>query len=110
MCELSDLHLHPLVWHGFSNFPNFIRGTTVKGSVVTRNGDIHLEDGTMVHGNLKVRRSKFNFGQEYDEPNVKVVIGRNSEVRGKLMFERKVELVVDETASIGPVEGVEPVQ
>ena len=77
--------------------------TSVGGDITTVSGDIELNRGTVVAGDLIVRKpSNWGWGKK-DQP--RVVIGPDVEVKGKLVFERKVELFVSESAKIGDIEG-----
>lgn len=86
-----------------------LTGTTA-GSVATTNGDITLEDGTVILGDLSVKKStglNISFGGT-DHP--RVVIGENCEVRGRLHFEKTVELEVADSATIGEITGEAPIR
>lgn len=75
--------------------------------VVTNNGDIHLDDGTVISGEVRVRKSQgvsFNLGSA-----PRVVIGRNVRVEGPMTFEHEVELFVHESATVGEITGARPV-
>lgn len=102
-------------------------GTVVKGAVESVNGTIDLEgveaasltttnstvklsDGTVILGDLTVRKPKsagFSFGIKQ---RPEIVIGENCEVRGNLNFEQEVELTVHASAKIGEITGVEPIR
>ena len=79
-----------------------LRGAEV-GSLVNVNGGMILESGSIVNGELRVKRPR---GGD-DEPVV-VEIHENVTVAGPLVFERPVTLRVHENARIGDVEGAEP--
>lgn len=99
------------------------KGSTVSGDIDTVNGKIELvtaevggdlsnvnggmtvTEGSIVHGDLRIRDAE---GDPMGRPP-RIVIGRDSEVRGKLRFDREVELYVHETARIGPVSGASAV-
>ena len=86
-----------------------LTGTRV-GSVTTNNGNVTLQDGTVILGDLTVKKSSglnISFGGT-DHP--KVVIGENCEVRGKLRFEKTVELEVADSAKIGEITGEAPIR
>lgn len=74
------------------------------GSLVNVNGGMLLENGARVSGELRVKAPR----REPRNPPV-VRIGRDCEVDGPLVFEQPVRLEVHETASIGEVQGAEPV-
>lgn len=80
------------------------------GSIRNTNGDITLDNGSVVHGELRVRPAqeerRFLWMRREQEPS-RIVIGRDSRVVGPLVFEREVELFVHDSAEIGEVEGAE---
>lgn len=74
-------------------------------SLVTNNSSVLLDEGTVIAGELRIRKSKginFNAGSP-----PKIVIGRDVTVEGPLKFEREVELFVHESASVGEITGAE---
>lgn len=76
-------------------------------SLVTNNSSIHLDVGTVISGELRVRKNQgISFGA--DSPP-KIVIGRNVEVAGPLTFEREVELYIHESASVGEITGADAI-
>jgi hypothetical protein len=80
-------------------------GVTIGHDVTTYNGSIRLTGGTVVDGDLRVKRPRgFSLG---DSRPPKVVIGAGVEVKGELIFDREVRLSVHESAIIGPVRGAE---
>lgn len=84
-----------------------MRGARAAG-LVTNNSDIRLETGTVIEGELRVRKSQgvsFNAGSP-----PKVIVGRNVRIEGPLTFERDVELYVHESASVGEITGAEAVR
>src|SRR5690606_40628565 len=75
----------------------------VGGNSRNGNGDITLDDGSVVEGTVRYSKpSGWHWSASRDP---RVVIGRDSEVRGELVFEREVELYVHESAKIGKVTG-----
>ncbi|MDX1461090.1 MAG: hypothetical protein R3348_08545, partial [Xanthomonadales bacterium] len=79
----------------------------VAGDVNTINGGISLLDGTVVAGDVVVRKPKrvgWKFGRKKPIP---VEIGGDAEVHGKLIFEQAVELRVHPGATYGEVIGGE---
>jgi hypothetical protein len=74
------------------------------GSIVNYNGGMHLKDGSVVFGELRVRRPS---DPDQGSPP-RIIIGADCRVEGPLVFEREVELFVHETAEIGSVRGAEP--
>jgi cytoskeletal protein CcmA (bactofilin family) len=103
-----------------SNDTGLIRidGAHVGGRVSTTNGDIYigadsrLDGGILVHKRNVVGLSlgdlKLGVPVGRSTPP-RVVIGPHAKVAGTLRFKRKVELLVSESATIGPVEGATPV-
>jgi hypothetical protein len=77
----------------------------VGGSLSNVNGGMHLADGSLVRGDLRVREAKMD---PHSQPP-KIVIGRDSRVEGKLIFDRPVRLYVHQSAVVGPIEGAEAV-
>ncbi|MGY6554776.1 MAG: hypothetical protein ACXIUM_09680 [Wenzhouxiangella sp.] len=85
---------------GTTNGAIRLQGASV-GSIETRRGTVEVLDGSIVEGSLRVRRSE---SADRGGP-VRVVIGREAQIRGALEFEREVELFVHDSASIGEVSG-----
>jgi DUF4097 and DUF4098 domain-containing protein YvlB len=82
-----------------------IRGGEVGGKVITNKGDIALTDGARVTGGIHVKKNMgTDWGWGKDEPN-KVHICSTCVVDGDLVFDRPVELRVDNGAKIGKVIG-----
>ncbi len=85
------------------------RGSRIGGNAEMVNGRIEVVDGSIVAGDLIVRKSKgnnWNWGREPKPPVV--VVGPGSEVRGRLLIENdRTKLFVHESARIGAVEGVQ---
>ncbi|KAA2284588.1 hypothetical protein [Arenimonas fontis] len=80
-----------------------LRRAVVGGGIHSVNGDLTLEDGSVVRGGIRYEKPKgWNWSGSRDP---RVVIGRDSEVVGEMVFEREVELFVHETARIGKVTG-----
>jgi predicted acyltransferase (DUF342 family) len=74
----------------------------------TADSPIELWAGTHITGPLTVRKSSgvVNFGSD---SRIRIVIGRDSRVDGPLTFEKPVELYVHDTATVGTIEGAEPI-
>ncbi len=85
-----------------------VTGAHVKGSINTTNGGIDLGPNAHIDGDVIMHRN--HGGHEDYERIPRVVIEPGTVVRGKLQFERKVRLYVSDRATIGPVEGAEPVK
>lgn len=76
------------------------------GLLVTNNSSITLDQGSVIDGELRVRKSQgINLGGGSPP---RVVIGRDVEVAGPLTFEREVDLYVHESARVGEISGAEP--
>lgn len=73
----------------------------VGGDLSNVNGGMLVTAGSLVRGGIRIREAD---SDPMREPP-RIVIGPDSEVRGKLRFERDVELFVHESARIGPVSG-----
>jgi hypothetical protein len=95
-----------------------IDGAHVGGLVSTTDGDIYvgpdsrLDGGILVHRRDVVGLSFFDLklGVPVGRSTPpRVVIGPRAKVAGTLRFKRKVELLVSESATIGPVDGATPV-
>lgn len=95
-----------------------IDGARVGGLVSTTDGDIYvgpdsrLDRGILVHKRDVAGLSFFDLklGVPIGRSTPpRVVIGPRAKVAGTLRFKRKVELLVSESATIGPVEGATPV-
>ena len=77
----------------------------VGGSVSNVNGGMHLAAGSLVRGDLRVREARTD---PHSKPP-KIVIGRDSRVEGKLIFDRPVQLYVHQSAVVGPIEGADAI-
>jgi hypothetical protein len=80
-----------------------IQAASVAGDVETVNGGIALLDGTVVEGNVLVKKP-WGWSSDDRKP-VKVEIGRDVQVRGDLIFEQPVRLKIHESASFGEMIG-----
>jgi DUF4097 and DUF4098 domain-containing protein YvlB len=83
--------------------------TDLSGGITTVNGDVTVGVNSHVKGGIhytKPNQSWFSFNKR----DPKVIIGPNAVVDGPLVFERKVELYVHNTAKIGPVTGATAVR
>ncbi len=74
----------------------------VAKGISTFTGDIEVGHGSHVEGGIHVEKP--DFGNE-ESRIPRVVIGAGSVVDGTLRFDREVQLLVSDTAKIGPVEG-----
>jgi hypothetical protein len=105
---------------GLSNDSGPIRidGARVGGRVSTTYGDIYIGADSRIDGGILVRNrgliglslGDFRLGIPIgDDTPPRVIIGPRATVAGVLRFKRAVELLVSESAQIGPVEGATPV-
>ena len=78
----------------------------VAQGIETTDGDITVGEGSTVEGGLLVNESH---GMHWSDRKPRIVIGPHAIVRGTLEFHREVELLVSNTAQIGPVQGAKPV-
>ncbi|MEM1411839.1 MAG: polymer-forming cytoskeletal protein [Pseudomonadota bacterium] len=79
------------------------RNAAIAGDVHTVNGGIALLDGSIVEGNVKVRKPQ-GWSSNKSKP-VKVTIGEDVQVFGDLIFEQPVELHIHASARVGEVIG-----
>lgn len=81
--------------------------TQIDGDVKTVNGNIILLDGTVVSGDIVIKKNK-SFFNKSNGKKPKVVFGKNVKVKGDLEFNRPVDLYVHDTADVDTdVENVE---
>jgi len=80
----------------------------VKGSIDTTSGGIDLGPNARIDGDVVMQADHSWHGDNDRIP--RVVIGPGTVVSGKLHFDRKVVLYVSDRATIGRVEGAEPVK
>ena len=79
-------------------------GAEVGGDVSTVNGDVTLDDGSTLRGDLVMEKpGGWGWGKDKRKPTV--IIGRNSRVLGRIVLEREVELYIHDTAEVGGVTG-----
>lgn len=78
----------------------------VIGSVSTTNGNLEIGPNAHIDGDVLMRDDHSEHSYTHGEPHV--VIGPGTVVKGKLRFERKVVLYVSDHATVGPIEGAEP--
>ncbi len=104
-----------------SNHSGAIRidGARVGGRVSTTYGDIYIGPDSRIDGGIVVHKRSviglsfgdFRLGVPVGSSTPpRVVIGPRATVAGVLRFKREVELLVSESATIGPVEGATPVR
>lgn len=83
-----------------------LTGAEVAGRIVNSRGGIILDAGSRVADGLLIKQSDEN---DPEKDPVRVVIGPDSRVDGRLEFRVPVNLYVHESATIGDIEGAEPV-
>lgn len=81
----------------------------VGGGIKTVGGDIEIGADSSVEKGIHVEKSNSWFNWGNDKP-VRVVIGPRAVVKGTLLFERDVELMVSDSAQIGEVKGAKAVR
>lgn len=82
-----------------------LEGAVVGGNLETVNGDVSLEDKSVVKGDLVVEKnSGWGWGKSKSR-KPRIVVGPGSRVEGKIILKREVELYISETAEVGGVEG-----
>lgn len=81
-----------------------LQAAHVGGRIQSVSGDIEIGADSIVDGGILIEESNnwFNFGS--NKPP-RVVIGPRAVVKGTLEFEREVELLVSDSATIGAVKG-----
>lgn len=85
-----------------------LNATRIGGNVEMVNGRAELEAGTVVGGDLIVRKAKGNWGWGSKTRPPVIVVGEGSEVRGTLRIENpEAKVYVHENARVGAVEGVQ---
>lgn len=90
------------------NGPIGLVETRVRNSLKTVNGDITVGIGSQVEGGIHIEKPNFSISLSAPR-KPRVIIGPKASVAGELKFEREVVLYVHRTATIGPVNGAEPI-
>ena len=81
-----------------------LTGAEVGGDLSTVNGDVLLNDGSTLRGDLVVEKpGGWGWSEKSNKP--RVIIGPNSTVVGNIVLERKVELFISDSAEVGGVSG-----
>lgn len=84
------------------------KAARIGGNVEMVNGRADLQDGTLVGGDLIVRKARGNWGWGNKSRPPVIVIGAGSEVRGTLRIENpEARVYLHESARVGAVEGVQ---
>ena len=81
-----------------------INGAEVGDDVKTVSGDISLENGAVVRGDIVVEEPG-GWGWNRSSRKPRIIIGPGTTVAGSIRLEREVELYISETAEIGGVTG-----
>ena len=82
-----------------------LSGAEVGGDLKTVNGDVSLEDKSVVRGDLIVEKNNsWGWGKSKSR-KPRIVIGPGSRVDGTIVLKRKVELLISDSASVGGVKG-----
>jgi hypothetical protein len=81
-----------------------LTGAEVGGDLSTISGDVWLNDGSIVRGNLIVEEPG-GWGWNSNKRKPKIVIGPDSRVQGEIRLEREVELFISDSAEVGGVSG-----
>ncbi len=78
--------------------------SSVGGDLTTVSGDVRLQDGAILRGDLVVEKpSRWSWKRKDSKPEI--VIGPGSRVLGTIQLEREVELYISDTAEVGGVSG-----
>lgn len=96
-----------------------VEGAHIGGRVTTTYGDIYIGPDSRIDGGILVHKRGvigLSLGDDFQlgipvgrSTPPRVVIGARATVAGVLRFKREVELLVSDSATIGPVEGATPV-
>ncbi len=81
-----------------------LSGADVGGDISTVSGDIWLNEGSTLGGNLVVEKPG-GWGNKNKQREPKIVIGPGSKVLGEIRLEREVELFISDSAEVGGVSG-----
>ena len=81
-----------------------VNGAEIGGSVTTVSGDIGLENGAIVRGDIVVEKPG-GWGSGGRNRKPRIVVGPGTTVAGDIRLEREVELYISDTASVGGVTG-----
>lgn len=80
-----------------------IDGTTIGGDLTTVTGDVLLTGGSVLSGDLIVKKPR---GWNWDgKRRPRVVIGPNSRVVGSIVAQQEIELFISDSAEVGGVSG-----
>jgi cytoskeletal protein CcmA (bactofilin family) len=85
-----------------------VAGAHIRGSISTTNGSIDLGPNAHIDGDVTVEPDhSWHVGEEHPP---RVIIEPGTVVKGRLHFERKVVLYVSDRATIGAVDGAQPIK
>lgn len=78
----------------------------VESDIETVNGDVLLENGAVVNGDIHIEKPNFSWipGKK-NRRKPKIIIGADSRVNGQIVAEREIELYIHETAIVESVDG-----
>lgn len=80
-----------------------LKSAEVGGNLTTVTGDVSLYEGSILRGDLVVKKPGGWFDHAKRKP--RIVIGPNSTVQGHIVLDREVELFISESAQVGGVSG-----
>jgi hypothetical protein len=81
-----------------------LSGADIGGDLSTVNGDVTLQDRSILRGDLIVEKPG-GWGWNNNSRKPKVIVGPESKVLGEIVLEREVELFISESAEVGGVRG-----
>jgi cytoskeletal protein CcmA (bactofilin family) len=82
-----------------------ISGAEVGGNIETVAGDVVLENGAVLHGDINIEKPG-NWSQSWTHNKPTIVIGPGCRVDGTIRIEHEVKLYISNTATVGNVTGV----
>ncbi|MCG8368888.1 MAG: hypothetical protein MJA32_00085, partial [Proteobacteria bacterium] len=84
-----------------------LHGAEIGGDLSTVTGDVVLNDGSVLKGDLVVEKpNSWGWKSRKNRRKPRIVIGPGSRVHGTIELEREVELFISESAQVGGVSGV----
>lgn len=83
-----------------------IQGSVLSGNLSTVNGDIEIMDGSVLKGDLVVKKPGGWGWNDSRKRKPRVIIGPGAIVEGEIVAEREIELYISESAEVGGVSGV----